>query len=250
MSQEYFAFVEKFKRKKTSDDCYTPEKVYQAIAEWVCCRYHLKKEYIVRPFWQDSDYMTAEYPPECVVLDNPPFSILSQIVRWYCAHNIRFFLFAPGLTVFSSANKHSVTCICAGANITYENGAAVNTSFITNLESPDIVAMSSPELYQVIQKADSENQKYSKKQVAKLSFPDDIVTSAKINYLSNHCVDYQLRRSECVSISKLDSYQKGIFGRGYLLSRQAAARQAAARQFELSEKEREIQKMLDAGMVK
>ena len=29
--QEYFDFVEKFKPKKTTDDCYTPENVYEAI---------------------------------------------------------------------------------------------------------------------------------------------------------------------------------------------------------------------------
>lgn len=30
----YEQFVEKFKTKKTTDDCYTPELVYKAVSDW------------------------------------------------------------------------------------------------------------------------------------------------------------------------------------------------------------------------
>ncbi|MFR0556541.1 hypothetical protein [Pseudoscardovia radai] len=50
---------------------------------------------IVRPFWPGTDYERAQYPDGCVVVDNPPFSILAKIIRFYQAHGIRFFLFAP-----------------------------------------------------------------------------------------------------------------------------------------------------------
>ncbi|OZG51970.1 ParB-like nuclease [Pseudoscardovia suis] len=50
---------------------------------------------IVRPFWPGADYGRVEYPGGCVVVDNPPFSILSKIIRFYQAHGVRFFLFAP-----------------------------------------------------------------------------------------------------------------------------------------------------------
>lgn len=33
--EDYDGFVEKFKPKKTTDDCYTPPLVYEAIADWV-----------------------------------------------------------------------------------------------------------------------------------------------------------------------------------------------------------------------
>ena len=33
-SEEYKAFVEKFKPKKTTDDCYTPPEVFDCVAEW------------------------------------------------------------------------------------------------------------------------------------------------------------------------------------------------------------------------
>lgn len=32
---EYEAFVEKFKPKLTTDDCYTPDNIYEAVASWV-----------------------------------------------------------------------------------------------------------------------------------------------------------------------------------------------------------------------
>lgn len=32
---DYDAFVEKFKPKKTTDDCYTPDAVYDTVLKWV-----------------------------------------------------------------------------------------------------------------------------------------------------------------------------------------------------------------------
>ena len=36
---DYAGFVEKFKPKKTTDDCYTPPMVYEAVKDWACRRY-------------------------------------------------------------------------------------------------------------------------------------------------------------------------------------------------------------------
>ena len=38
---EYAAFVEKFKPKKTTDDCYTPENIYNAVRDWVLAEYNI-----------------------------------------------------------------------------------------------------------------------------------------------------------------------------------------------------------------
>ncbi|MCB9018053.1 MAG: hypothetical protein WCU80_07750 [Paludibacteraceae bacterium] len=38
-SQQYELFVEKFKPKLTSDDCYTPAPVYNAVLEWAKGRF-------------------------------------------------------------------------------------------------------------------------------------------------------------------------------------------------------------------
>lgn len=48
---DYEGFVEKFKPKKTTDDCYTPPPVYEAIADWVANEYGVSREDFVRPFY-------------------------------------------------------------------------------------------------------------------------------------------------------------------------------------------------------
>ena len=76
---EYDAFVAKFEPKKSTDDCYTPPLVYEAIKNWACAEYGIDPESIVRPFYPGGDYEHFDYPEGAVVLDNPPFSILSQM---------------------------------------------------------------------------------------------------------------------------------------------------------------------------
>lgn len=95
-SQPYEEFVDKFKPKKTTDDCYTPPEIYDAVLAWVRAEYDVGDDVpIVRPFWPGADYERAQYPDGCVVVDNPPFSILAKIIRFNQAHGVRFFLFAP-----------------------------------------------------------------------------------------------------------------------------------------------------------
>lgn len=206
VSEDYKQFVEKFKPKKTTDDCYTPEPVFRVVQDYVVRRYGVDPASIVRPFWPGGDYQKTEYPAGCCVVDNPPFSILSHIVNWYMLHGVRFFLFAPSLTTFTGGAK--ATAICVGVPIVYENGAVVNTSFLTNLEDPDIAARSDPTLHDAVQRANDEVQRANKKTVMKLEFPIELVTAARINYYSNHETDFVVRRSESVFVRKLDNYQK------------------------------------------
>lgn len=44
-----------------------------------------------------------------MVIDNPPFSIISKIVRFYHKNEIPFFLFAPALTLFGAAAEKAKT---------------------------------------------------------------------------------------------------------------------------------------------
>ncbi len=90
---EYKDFVDKFKPKKTTDDCYTPPLVYEAVKNWACKEYDIDPDKIVRPFYPGGDYESYEYPAGCVVLDNPPFSILANIISFYLERGIAFFLF-------------------------------------------------------------------------------------------------------------------------------------------------------------
>lgn len=56
MTGEYAAFVEKFKPKKTTDECYTPDNVYAAVHDWAVKGYGLERARIIRPFYPGGDY--------------------------------------------------------------------------------------------------------------------------------------------------------------------------------------------------
>ena len=228
-SREYEAFVEKFKPKKTTDDCYTPAPIYEAVKNWAVKEYGIDPDSIVRPFWPGGDYKRFSYPDGCVVLDNPPFSILSQIVEYYLYRKIPFFLFAPSLTIFGSRSTFMKTNhIVCDADITYENGAVVRTAFVTSYGG-DVVAQTAPELGKAIASAAAQL-----KQTATLpryDYPDHVLTAAMLQKLSKYGVNFLVRRQDCMYISALDSQKrvgKSIFGCGLLLSDAAAAEKAAA----------------------
>lgn len=238
--REYLDFCEKFVPKKTTDDCYTPEPVYNVIRDYVCERYGVDPAKIVRPFWPNADYRRMEYPDGCVVLDNPPFSIVSQIVRFYRHNGIRFFLFVPGLTPFSALHK-GTTVLCCGVSIIYENGAKVNTSFAHNLDGESAVE-SCPELFDRV--TDVCNALRKAKTVANIELPKEVVSAAKINWYTKHHTPFRVKHGEFALIRGLDNYPKGVFGAGLLLAERAAAERAAAERIELSPREREIQRMI------
>ena len=100
---EYETFVDKFELKKTTDDCYTPENVYEAVADWVASEYGLDRAAFVRPFWPGGDFERFDYPKGCVVVDNPPFSIRAQIVDFYARRASGF-----------SSSPRRCRCWCAG----------------------------------------------------------------------------------------------------------------------------------------
>ncbi len=227
--QAYKDFKDKFKPKKTTDDCYTPQLVYDAVAQWVAKEYGVNPEVFVRPFWPGGDYQEADYPDGCTVVDNPPFSILAEIVRFYAESRIRFFLFAPALTLFSARNV-DVTYLAAGCDITYANGAEVKTSFITNLDSCRV--RTCPELFQMVKKANDENLKATgKPELPKYDYPFEVITAAMVQRWTRYGIDFRVAKDACVRVSGLDAQKetgKAIYGGGYLLSERAAAERAAA----------------------
>ena len=99
-SKTYDEFVEKFKPKLTTDEYYTLEEVYAVVLDWVRRNSVVPFDdaQVMRPFRPGGDYQAEDYDGR-VVIDNPPFSILSSIVRWYTEHGVRFFLFAPAQTL-------------------------------------------------------------------------------------------------------------------------------------------------------
>lgn len=223
---DYDAFVEKFKPKLTTDDCYTPEPVYEAVRSWAVAHYALEGAEIVRPFYPGGDYVNAVYPEGCVVLDNPPFSILSEICRFFTERGIRFFLFAPALSLFSTA---AGTCnyLPVGASITYENGAKVSTSFLTNLGAFKIET--SPELYRMITNANSA-QLTEPPELPNYAYPDCVMTPSRIMPTARHEV-LRVRAEDALFVRALDAQReegKSIYGGGFLLSEKAAAEKTAA----------------------
>ena len=260
-TQTYKEFVEKFKPKKTTDDCYTPQPVYEAVASWVEKEYGVDRSNFVRPFYPGGDYEQFDYKSTDIVVDNPPFSILAQIKKFYLLSDIRFFLFAPYLTCISTTSGQCCAIAC-NAQIIYENGANVNTCFITNME--DTLLRSAPDL----RKAVMEAAKTKKPQNPKYTYPDELITSTDVGYMATHGIEYTLNRGDGLFVRSLDSQitqDKEIFGGGYLISERAAAERAAAERaaaeraaaeraaatvWKLSERERHIIEELGQGKYK
>ena len=242
--EEYLKFLDKFKAKKTTDDCYTPAVVYEAVAKWVENEYKVSRKDFVRPFYPGGDYKAEKYPKGCIVVDNPPFSILAEILTFYKENGVRFFLFAPTLTLFSSSpSSSSSTALCCGVTVTYENGATVTTSFLTNLEDRAIRFKSCPSLYKAVEQANDENLKSLRMEIPKYNYPDNVVTSSFCAKLAKYGIDFSVRVDQSCAISSLDSQKdtkKAIYGKGYLVSEKAAAEKAAATLWTLSERERAI----------
>lgn len=221
--ETYEEFVAKWAVKKTTDDCYTPAEVYDTVLDRVRKRCDIEGARVVRPFYPGGDYENYPYREGDVVIDNPPFSIISKITRDYLSRGVRFFLFAPHFTVFSPARD--CTAVVPGASITYENGAVVRTSFVSNLFG-DIAAMSAPDLGQAIEEAQAREDRSLPRYV----YPAHVLRACDLERFSKRGVRYVVRRSSAQHIARLESQGKraGIYGGGLLLSEAAAAERQAA----------------------
>jgi len=209
---DYDGFVEKFVPKKTTDDCYTPQAVYDEVLRFVGEITDMTGREIVRPFWPGGDYERYDYPDNCIVVDNPPFSIYAKIVRFYLAHHIDFFLFAPSIT--QTVNGANCCYIILGVNVTYENGAVVPTSFTTSLCKERVWCC--PALYKRLDRFNA-----LQKTVTKIKLPDNVVTPATLMRLSKCGVDYKIGAEQSAYVSKLDNYNQALFGRSFFLSDEA-----------------------------
>lgn len=250
-SEEYQEFLRKFEVKKTTDDCYTPENIYEVVADYVAAHYGVNKKDFVRPFYPGGDYQKEIYTEQSVVVDNPPFSIISEICRWYSERNIKFFLFAPTLTICTIRAAQKVI---VGVTVTYDNGANVNTSFVTNMDKYEV--RSAPDLYANIKAENDKNLAAVRKTLPVYDYPPEVIRQSDIMKFSRYGVAFGVRAESCYRISELDAQKavkKSIYGSGYLISEAAAAEKAAAEKaaagtaptvWKLSDREREIIKSL------
>jgi len=250
---DYDAFLDKFEVKKTTDDCYTPKEVMDIVINYVNEKYPLAGKKIIRPFFPCGDFESVDYTDDMVVIDNPPFSIVTKICKYYIERDIKFFLFCPHLTAFSS--DIDATHIIASADITYENGATIKTAFVSNMFG-DVKIIGDAELH----KKFKELQKRNKANLPKYEYPDHIVTVSKIAYCIENGISVTFDKKDLKHYRGMDAQKKhgkSLFGSGFLASNKAAAATAAATAavnkkdnvivWELSQRELEIIKSLGSS---
>ena len=202
---------------------------------------------VVRPFFPGGNFEAYAYPANCVVLDNPPFSILARIRRFYHARGIRYFLFAPALTLANSARELPCTYIISGESIIYENGAQVSTSFVTNLDCGDVAVWCAGSLSHAIKLAN----KGAAGSLPVYTYPHQVTTSALLQKIAKAGGELKINKQSLRYIGQMDAQKhvgKAIYGGGWLLSEKAAAEKAAAEKaaaekayiWKLSDREKKI----------
>ena len=246
---DYESFVKKFTDSpKTTDDCYTPQDVYEAVVAYVDTICPLEGKQILRPFFPGGDYEHADYPDDGVVIDNPPFSMFTPICKFYSKQHIPFFLFGPGMTIFSALKYCSVVII--NNSITFSNGAKVRINFATNLLA-DTWVTTAVSLNEAIGHCPSQNQKAN---LTKYRYPDELLSVSDFQSIANGDADFSVSRQEAMVVKNLDLHPKkeGLFGSHLLVSKAAAVKAAAAKAaaakvipIELSEREQELVKDLE-----
>lgn len=245
---DYESFVAKFKdNPKTTDDCYTPQDVYEAVVKYVGTITDLEGKEILRPFYPGGDYVNAEYPEDGVVIDNPPFSMFTKICKFYTENEIPFFLFGPGMTILNVCKY--CTAVIVNRAVEFANGAKVPLNFATNLLG-DTMVTTAIQLNKALRDLPSQN---AKKELPAYRYPDELLSVSDFQILAKGDYDFAIKRGEGVLVNNLDNHpcrKKGLFGTHLLVSKKAA-REAAARKekakraisIELSKRE---QKLVDS----
>lgn len=148
------------------------------------------------------------------------------------------------MTLFSA--DLDCTRIVCGAAIVYENGAKVNTSFLSNMFG-EAGVIGDPVLYEGIDAICSA----PKAELPKYKYPDCVLTVSDVAYIVKNKGEIKIDKREMVHHSALDiqkKHGKSIYGSGFLISYTAAERVTAERAavkkeaivWELSEREMRI----------
>ena len=210
-NESYEEFVAKFNNSqpKTTDDCYTPKKVYEFVRDYFVERFDISEKRIVRPFYPGGDYENEDYTG-AVVIDNPPFSILTKIVAFYQKRNIPFVMFC---SFSGTTKKHGMLTYFKGCPITYENGAKVGTAFVTNIPSKYAIVCDT-NLIRGLQNAQKKGKKISKSK----SYNEVALTRCPLK------ADLYILKDEITGAGA-----KGTYGTSYMVTDEAAKRFHEAR---------------------
>lgn len=247
--EKYIAFEQKFKHKLTTDDCYTPENIYEIIKNYVISYYDLKNISVERPFYPGGDYTSYPYKDNSVVIDNPPFSKLSKIKRFYTKKGIKFFLFAPSLGMVSPYDD-DLCYVVTKVDIIYENGAKVSTSFVTNLDEYRI--RTDPYLYSEIKRVQGRR---IAKDIPDYIYPKNVLSIPQLGKFVRAGYEIKIKNEELCYARQLDQQlplKKAIYGNGFLVSDKVAEELERIKaemdpgtvEWTLSEREKEIIKNL------
>ena len=115
------------------------------------------------------------------------------------------------------------TLIACGASVTYENGARVNTSFVTNMLG-DCLCCTAPELYRALNTAEKQMRPLNK--IRKLSFPCNVLRVSSLSTMSKAGIDFRIGKDEGCVVTKACQFKE--FGNSILLSDKATERKLAA----------------------
>lgn len=206
----------------------TPPQVYDALVDWALHRWPdlIDPARIKRPFWPDGDYEAEAdtYTPGDVVIDNPPFSILSKIRRFYQARRIPYILFAPAMTCISHTAGDSA--IIANGDVTYHNGASIRTNFVTNLPAPRI--FTDPDLSGPLDEAARKCRPV--KALKNNVYPPEVIDVARLQIAARLGLRVELDADDLIPASNLDALKaegRGHFGQFYLCRSDVAVPLAA-----------------------
>lgn len=252
---DYESFLAKFAdNPKTTDDCFTPKDVYEAVVQYVGTIVDLSDKQILRPFFPGGDYEHADYPDNGIVIDNPPFSLFTKICAFYAARQIPFFIFGNGLTI--GRCYKFCTAVVVDSLITFENGAKVQCNFASNLYG-DAIAVTAPLLSKMIQACPSQD---TKANLPSFKYPDELLTISDLQTISRTGIEFRVERSQAHIVGTLDNYPKksGLFGAQLLISSNKAKEKVEAKAIErvkfhkeqpleLSDRERRIVEKLSAN---
>ena len=249
---DYEAFIKKFtENPKTTDECWTPRDVYEAVVRYVGEVYPLEGKEVLRPFYPGGDYEHAEYPEDGVVIDNPPFSQFSKICRFYMAKGVPFFLFGPGLTIMSCC-KYGCTAVFVDDQLEFSNGAKVRCNFASNLFG-DLLAITAPRLSELLRACPSQDVKVA---LPRYDYPINLLSATDMQTIAKGEEPFAVPREGTAPIRNLENMPKGkhLFGDHYLLpdelaraKERAKERAKSAIHVELSEEERRIVDGLGRG---
>ena len=238
---DYESYVAKFtENPKTTDDTFTPRDVYEAVLKYVGEVVDLTGKQILRPFYPGGDYRNAEYPEDGIVIDNPPFSIFTEIVKFYTATGIPFFLFGQGKTIMCCVKY--CTAVIVTDLLTYENGARIYTNFASNLFG-DTIIMTAPRLNDLIFSCPSQNVKAN---LAQYNYPPELLSFSQMQTICRGGVEFAVKRSECQIVKNLDNHPKSLFGEHILLSSAKAEEKESAKT--LAQDNAERQRLERSGM--